>query len=68
MRTLVENAGNPVSRLTILKAVWGDQRTGRSPYVRLAVRAIRRQIEIDPNKPAHVLTERGVGYRLNIGD
>jgi DNA-binding response OmpR family regulator len=28
------------------------------------MRRLRQKVEVDPNKPAHLLTVRGIGYRL----
>jgi two-component system KDP operon response regulator KdpE len=32
------------------------------------VRAIRQKIEVNPERPVHILTETGVGYRLRINE
>ena len=66
LRMLVEGADRVVTYQEILMAVWGQGRTDRVPYVRLAVRKIRRLIEVDPAKPAYILTEARVGYRLCV--
>ncbi|MGZ8528800.1 MAG: winged helix-turn-helix domain-containing protein, partial [Candidatus Limnocylindrales bacterium] len=33
-------------------------------YVWVAIRRLRRKIEVDPDEPRHLLTDRGGGYRL----
>ena len=33
-------------------------------YLRVYVRSLRQKIEADPERPVHILTEQGVGYRL----
>ena len=50
-------------------------RIGRDPggetdvqYLRIYVRALRQKIEADPERPVHIQTETGVGYRLRIND
>ena len=37
-------------------------------YLRIYIRALRQKIEPDPERPVHILTETGVGYRLRISD
>src|SRR5205085_1955554 len=37
-------------------------------YLRVYVRQLRQKIEADPERPQHVLTETGVGYRLRAPD
>lgn len=64
LRFLVQNADRTVSRKALLEEVWGvredtDTRTVDNFIVRL-----RRYIEPEPSKPRHLVTVRGVGYRL----
>lgn len=67
LRVLAERAGEAVDRHTILDRVWGydaypTTRTVDNFFVRL-----RRILEEDPAAPRHLLTVRGVGYRLVPG-
>jgi two-component system KDP operon response regulator KdpE len=32
------------------------------------IRALRQKLEDDPERPKHILTEQGVGYRLKSQD
>ena len=66
LRTLVENADKVVTYENIVTAVWGRWLANRVPYVRMAVREIRRLIEDNPGKPLLIVNEPGVGYRLRI--
>ncbi len=66
LRTLVENADKVVTYEHIVTAVWGRWRANRVPYVRMAVREIRRLIEDNPGKPLLIVNEPGVGYRLRV--
>jgi len=66
LRTLAECAGKVLTHEEILRAVWGPQRADRIQYLRLAIRELRRKLEADSASPQHILTERGVGYRLEV--
>jgi len=53
-----------VSTDTLLERVWTDADGAEPSYVWVTVRRLRRKIEEDPDQPRHLLTERGIGYRL----
>jgi two-component system KDP operon response regulator KdpE len=61
---LVENAGHIVPNDRILEAVWGPEYKNDSDYVKLYIWRLRQKIELDPEQPEYLLTERGVGYRF----
>lgn len=48
----------------LLVAVWGPSAAGRKHYVRVYMAQLRQKLEEDPARPAHLVTETGVGYRL----
>lgn len=52
------------TRQQILDAVWGYDYFGSSGVVAVFIRKIREKIERNPSKPAHIVTEWGVGYRI----
>ena len=68
LRLLTENAGVPLAHTDILREVWGPDRIDRIQYLRLAIRELRRKLEPNPARPRYILTEIGVGYRLEIDD
>jgi two-component system, OmpR family, KDP operon response regulator KdpE len=68
LRVLAENPGRVLSHAEILRAVWGGHSAERVEYVRVAVRKLRRQPEADPTSPRYILTEPGIGYRLEVRD
>jgi two-component system KDP operon response regulator KdpE len=64
IRTLAEHAGQVVTQRRLLLAGWGDP--GADPqYLRTYVALLRQKLEEDPSEPRLILTEPGVGYRLN---
>jgi len=52
------------SREALLKAIWSQKGTRTNATVTEHIRRLRAKIEADPNKPAHLIAVRGVGYRL----
>jgi DNA-binding response OmpR family regulator len=66
-RLLCELAGNPgkvLSREQLLDRVWGYDYFGDGRLVDVHVRRLRTKIETDPANPRHILTVRGMGYKL----
>lgn len=49
----------------LLAEVWGPAYAGEVEHVKHYIWALRRKLENDPGDPAHILTERGFGYRLD---
>lgn len=66
LRLLVQHAGKVLTHRMILKEVWGTDTDVQ--YLRIYIRALRQKIEADPERPVHILTETGVGYRLRINE
>ena len=62
LRLLVAHAGKVLTHKFILREVWGAETDVQ--YLRIYIRALRLKIEADPERPRHILTEQGVGYRL----
>jgi hypothetical protein len=48
----------------LLTEVWGDRYRNESGYLRFHFAQLRRQLEIDPARPRHLITEAGIGYRF----
>jgi DNA-binding response OmpR family regulator len=67
LRVLAERAGEPVDRHTILDRVWGYDAFPTTRTVDNFLVRLRRIFERDPARPRHLLTVRGVGYRLVLG-
>ena len=64
LRLLVRNAGKVVTHRQILKEVWGPNAVEQTHYLRVYMAHLRDKIEADPSRPEILLTEPGVGYRL----
>jgi DNA-binding response OmpR family regulator len=66
-RLLVELASSPgrvFSREVLLERVWGYGYFGDGRLVDVHVRRLRTKVEQDPANPRHVVTVRGLGYKL----
>ena len=53
-----------LSRDQLLERVWGYEYLGDGRLVDAHIRRIRTKIEDDPDHPVHILTIRGLGYKL----
>ena len=61
---LARHAGALVTRQELLREIWGTDSVTDSGYLRLYVSQLRRKLEDDPASPRHLITEAGMGYRL----
>ena len=61
---LASNPGRVFSREMLLDRVWGYGYFGDGRLVDVHVRRLRTKVEVDPANPRHVVTVRGLGYRL----
>jgi DNA-binding response OmpR family regulator len=61
---LAANIGQTVTTDTLLARGWAETEDADPSYVWVTMRRLRQKVEVDPNHPAHVLTVRGIGYRL----
>ena len=66
LRVLVQHAGKVLTHKFLLRELWNDLTD--SQYLRVYVRQLRQKIETDPERPQHILTETGIGYRLRAPD
>ena len=66
-RLLCELAGSPgrvFSREQLLDSIWGYDYFGETKLVDVHVYRLRAKIEADPSEPVHILTVRGLGYKV----
>lgn len=64
LRLLVERRATPVARDDILSRVWGLDASPTNRTVDNFIVKLRRKIEKQPEKPEHILTVYGFGYKL----
>jgi len=64
LRYLVEHEGTVSSRSDLLKRVWGMARAPATRTVDTFMLNLRKYFEVDPARPVHFLSVRGMGYRF----
>ena len=62
---LATHPGRAYARRELLQRVWGPGTQTGARTVDVHVRWLRSKIEPDPERPIHLVTVRGVGYRLD---
>jgi two-component system, OmpR family, KDP operon response regulator KdpE len=66
LRLMAAHNGKVLTHRFMLEEIWGGDADVQ--YLRVYIRALRQKIEADPERPIHILTETGVGYRLCEAD
>lgn len=62
---LARHPGQVMTRAQIFDAVWGYVSDAESErMINVHIRRLREKVELDPSRPALILTVPGVGYRL----
>lgn len=64
LRKLAENKGKIVSIDSLCDTLWPDGSYGLESSLMVHIRHIREKIEADPSRPEHLITMRGLGYKL----
>ncbi|ERF81333.1 response regulator [Bradyrhizobium viridifuturi] len=64
LHVLAVHVGLVVTHDQLLKEIWTGNQRDNIQYLRILVRKLRQKIETDPNQPRLLVTESGVGYRL----
>ena len=63
---LIANAGRVVTQQSLLREVWGPNRSDSAHYLHIYMAHLRQKLEEEPARPKHLLTETAVGYRLVV--
>jgi two-component system KDP operon response regulator KdpE len=64
LQELALHPGKIFTHEALLRRVWGTEYHTESEYLRVYIGRLRRKLEADPSKPAHILTEPGTGYYM----
>ncbi|MFT7667513.1 MAG: DNA-binding response OmpR family regulator [Planctomycetota bacterium] len=69
LRYFLDHEGEVLERARLLDDVWGRDEFPTQRTVDMHVLKLRRKIELEPDKPKHLLTVHGVGYKfMRAGD
>lgn len=63
-----KNEGKVLTHQYLLREIWGSDYTDQLQYLRVFIAQLRKKIERDANRPEHIITESGVGYRFIGGE
>lgn len=61
---LAQKPGKVITQRQLLTEVWGPTHADDTHYLRIYAKQLRDKLEADPLRPRHLITETGVGYRL----
>jgi len=65
LKTLVMQSDKVITHRQLMNEVWGYGLEQEFHLLRVNVSNLRRKLELDPNHPKYIITESGVGYRIN---
>lgn len=65
LRYFMVHRGKMLTHKQILQDVWGSAHTNDMQYLRVYVSQLRDKIEPDPTNPVYIITEPGIGYRMD---
>ncbi|MBK9123625.1 MAG: winged helix-turn-helix domain-containing protein [Chloroflexi bacterium] len=63
---MIRHAGRVLTYQQILREVWGPEYVQETHYLRVYFAQLRQKIEEVPAMPEILITEPGVGYRLQM--
>jgi two-component system KDP operon response regulator KdpE len=64
LRALVSQPDRVLTDRMLLQQVWGPDYGSEAHYLHVYVNRLRKKLEADAQRPRHIITEPGVGYRL----
>jgi two-component system KDP operon response regulator KdpE len=64
LRYFLIHCGKMLTHRQILKEVWGSAHTEDMQYLRVYISQLREKIETDAANPRYIITEPGIGYRM----
>ncbi len=65
LEVLVRHAGEVIPRDQFLDSIWGEDFSITPRVIDTHIASLRKKLEDDPNNPRHILSLRGIGYKLD---
>jgi two-component system response regulator RegX3 len=62
----LRNPGRVLTRSQLIDRIWGSDYVGDTKTLDVHVKRVRAKIEDDPSEPRHLITVRGLGYKLDV--
>ncbi|MFT4173865.1 MAG: two-component system response regulator KdpE [Rhodocyclaceae bacterium] len=66
LASLIRGQGRVLTHRQLIIDAWGPGYAERTHYARIYMKQLREKLEADPAQPRYLLTETGVGYRLQV--
>ncbi|WP_262690192.1 response regulator [Kordiimonas aestuarii] len=66
LRYFLVHRGKMLTHRQILHEVWGPAHGDDMQYLRVYVSQVREKVEPDPTRPDYIVTESGIGYRMEV--
>ena len=66
LELFLSRPGEVITRDEFLNQLWGEDVYVTHRVIDTHMASLRKKIEDDPNNPEHILSVRGVGYRLDV--
>lgn len=67
LELLLANAGRVLTRTAMVRELWGRDYPGGSNTLEVQIKRLRSVVEVEPRRPCHIKTVRGVGYMYVAG-
>ena len=64
LEMLLRNSGRVLTRMQLIDRVWGSDYVGDTKTLDVHIKRLRSKVEEDPSNPVHIVTVRGLGYKL----
>lgn len=68
LKKLYENKNRIITNDALCEAAWGDGYYGYENTLMVHIRRLRQKIETTPSSPQHLITVKGLGYKLIVTD
>jgi two-component system, OmpR family, KDP operon response regulator KdpE len=64
LHLLASHVGLVITHDQLIEGIWGNSSSNNVQYLRTLMRKLRQKLEADPKRPKLIISESGVGYRL----